>query len=151
MRVKSATDISAAEAERLSQFLKTLDNSVAYGILAELNRQDGEEADVEVFGLETFRCDVEKPEKPGDFLLPDYCNTHSGRGALDVDVGRGGSPKAWGEFCLHGYGQHRNRFLQIRRFDCLPWRCRINSRWQGGTEGPYLARGGEPSEINSRN
>ena len=70
MRVKSATDISAAEAERLSQFLKTLDNSVAYGILAELNRQEGEEADVEVFGLETFQCHVEKPEKPGEFFFP---------------------------------------------------------------------------------
>jgi len=58
-----------SEAERLKRFLKTMVNSICYGIFVELNRQE-ESGEVSVYGLEKFYTDVEHVELPGKFFFP---------------------------------------------------------------------------------
>jgi hypothetical protein len=74
-RLKARTDLSTEERERLDAFLKVLANATAYGIFAELNRQDlpaGERREVEVYGAwdEPFTSAVSGPEEPGAFCFP---------------------------------------------------------------------------------
>lgn len=61
------------EAARLSEFLKVLANSGAYGIFAEMNRTRlpvGEEAEVEVYGLDgAFPAHTNGPEEQGEYCF----------------------------------------------------------------------------------
>ena len=66
-------DLSPVERKRLGRFLKVLANATAYGIYAEMNRQEqpGERrALVDVYGLESYQAEVAAPEEPGDFYFP---------------------------------------------------------------------------------
>jgi hypothetical protein len=69
-RVKSDTSLPTAEQNALSLFLKTLANATSYGVFVELNRQDGEQAEVEVFGGEHFTTETEALEDPGAYYFP---------------------------------------------------------------------------------
>lgn len=63
-----------AEAARLSEFLKVLANSGAYGIFAEMNRSRlpvGEEAEIAVHGLDgAFSARTNGPEEAGEYCFP---------------------------------------------------------------------------------
>lgn len=69
-RVKADKSLEAKERQRLEHFLKILANSTSYGIFVELNRQEGKEAEIDVYGTEAFRCMVSNLERPGNFYLP---------------------------------------------------------------------------------
>jgi hypothetical protein len=74
-RLKTRTDLSEEERKRLDAFLKVLANATAYGIFAEMNRQDlpsGERRQVEVWGAwdAPFTCAVSAPEEPGAYCFP---------------------------------------------------------------------------------
>lgn len=60
-----------AKDDPLNRFLKIFANGTAYGILAELNPQDGKESWVQVFtGAGSFASKVKGPERPGAFAFP---------------------------------------------------------------------------------
>lgn len=60
-----------AKDDPLNRFLKIFANGTAYGILAELNPQDGKESWVQVFtGSGSFGSKVRAPERPGAFAFP---------------------------------------------------------------------------------
>ena len=69
-RVETESEMDQGQAMVLASFLKTLDNAGSYGIFVELNRQENEGTDVDVFGLESFRCRVNHVEMPGEFFFP---------------------------------------------------------------------------------
>jgi hypothetical protein len=63
--------LSESEREWLRVFLKVFANGTAYGILAEMNRQDGVESWVQVYaGDGSFPTKVTAPERPGGFSFP---------------------------------------------------------------------------------
>jgi hypothetical protein len=71
-RVGKDEQLPVEERRRLANVLKTMGNSGAYGILAEFNRQDRQEA-VEVMvhtGQRPFRAETMAPEKAGRFCYP---------------------------------------------------------------------------------
>jgi hypothetical protein len=68
----------------LGTYLKLASNS-AYGLTVEMNPERlgaGEEAEVEVFGTDTFRTRVGRPEKPGEFCFPPLGSAITGAGRL---------------------------------------------------------------------
>ncbi len=69
-RVKADTSLPKAERDALSLFLKTLASATSYGVFVELNRQEGEEAEVEVFSAQHFTAEIGAPEEPGSFYFP---------------------------------------------------------------------------------
>ena len=69
-RVTADTSLPKAERDALSLFLKTVANATSYGVFVELNRKDGEEAEVAVFSSEEFTTEVEAPEEPGSVYFP---------------------------------------------------------------------------------
>jgi hypothetical protein len=69
-RLKNDPTLEQSIKDRLNDSLKTIVNAISYGIFIELNRQEGEESTVQVYGLENFKCEVETPEEPGEFFFP---------------------------------------------------------------------------------
>jgi hypothetical protein len=72
-RLPHRTDISDSEKRRLDKTLKVLANATSYGIYAEMNRQESEDAiDVLCHGIdsEPFRCRVQHPDVPGEYCFP---------------------------------------------------------------------------------
>jgi hypothetical protein len=69
-RIRADSRLSPDEKRRGEQGLKAIANSTSYGIFIELNRQRGETEEVEVYGLEHFKCRVDNPELPGPFFMP---------------------------------------------------------------------------------
>ncbi len=69
-RVKADASLSKAEQDGQSLFLKTLANATSYGVFVELNRQEGEEAEVDVYSGDQFTTEVTAPEGPGAFYFP---------------------------------------------------------------------------------
>jgi hypothetical protein len=93
--VKRDASMPEAEREALQRFLKVLANSTSYGVFVELNRQQGERAEVEVFGGERFVTEVNAPEEPGDFYFPPLATLITGGARLmlalaEHEVARGG-------------------------------------------------------------
>jgi hypothetical protein len=71
VRLDHRQDVSESEREWLQLFLKVFANGTAYGILAEMNRQDGVESWVQVYaGDGSFPTKVTAPERPGGFSFP---------------------------------------------------------------------------------
>jgi hypothetical protein len=71
VRLADRHDIPESEREWLRLFLKVFANGTAYGVLAEMNRQDGVESWVQVYAGEgTFATKVTAPERPGGFSFP---------------------------------------------------------------------------------
>ena len=68
--VKRDPSLDPKERERLQHFLKILANAASYGIFIQLNRQEGPETTVDLFGLENYRCTVQHPETPGAYFFP---------------------------------------------------------------------------------
>jgi hypothetical protein len=72
-RLPHRTDISVSEKKRLDKALKVLANATSYGIYAEMNRQESEDAiEVLCHGIdsEPFRCRVQHPDVPGEYCFP---------------------------------------------------------------------------------
>lgn len=69
-RVKADSSLPKVERDALSLFLKTVANATSYGVFVELNRQDGEDAEVAVYSGEQFTSEVEAYEKPGSIYFP---------------------------------------------------------------------------------
>jgi hypothetical protein len=72
-RLPHRTDISDSEKKRLDKALKVLANATSYGIYAEMNRQESEDAiEVLCHGIdsEPFRCRVQHPDVPGEYCFP---------------------------------------------------------------------------------
>ncbi len=73
-RISQASLRSPADRERLSLFLKILANSGAYGVFAEMNREElpaKRRKDVLVYGLgKRFRCPTHAPEELGRYGFP---------------------------------------------------------------------------------
>lgn len=71
VRLDYRQDLTEYERERLRLFLKVFANGTAYGILAEMNRQDGVESWVQVYaGDGSFPTRATAPERPGGFSFP---------------------------------------------------------------------------------
>lgn len=72
-RLKVREDLSVVGRVRLDRELKVVANSTAYGIAAEMVRQElpkGERKDLTVYGLDDpFECSVEVPEEPGEYFF----------------------------------------------------------------------------------
>ena len=83
-RIKQRTDLSAAERERTSQFLKTLANADSYGIFAQVDTKEPTAAgvDVAVDGLWSFTTHVPAVEAPGPYCFPPLAATITGAGRL---------------------------------------------------------------------
>lgn len=70
-RLASQLDLPQVEREWRRLFLKIFANGTSYGILAEMNRQDGLSSWVEIFsGLGSFGAKVSGPERRGGFAFP---------------------------------------------------------------------------------
>ena len=73
IRLKGRSDLDASTIERVQQLLKVFANSGAYGILAELNRQDAPPSTrtpiVVCTGDGTFRTSINGVEVPGSFCF----------------------------------------------------------------------------------
>jgi hypothetical protein len=71
VRLDYRQDVSESERDWLRLFLKVFANGTAYGVLAEMNRQEGVESWVQVYAGEgTFATKVTAPERPGGFSFP---------------------------------------------------------------------------------
>jgi len=71
VRLDHRGDVSETEREWLRLFLKVFANGTAYGILAEMNRQDGVESWVQLYaGDGSFPTKATTPERPGGFSFP---------------------------------------------------------------------------------
>jgi hypothetical protein len=71
----------------LNRFLKIFANGTAYGMLAELNRQDGRESWAQVFtGSGGFGTKVRSPERPGAFTFPSLPSFIAGGGRLMLAI-----------------------------------------------------------------
>lgn len=81
-RVKADRTLSNPEREALSLFLKTVANASSYGVFVELNRQEGEQAEVDVFGGDCFTTKVEAPEDPGALYFPPLATLITGGARL---------------------------------------------------------------------
>lgn len=69
-RIKGETAFDLAQQKRIEKSLKAIVNSTSYGIFIELLRRAREKTQVDVFGYEHFKCEVENPEIPGQFFFP---------------------------------------------------------------------------------
>ena len=71
-RLRLASDSSLSELERKSgaRGLKAIANATSYGIFIELHRKPKDPVEVDVYGLESFSCEVENVEEPGEFFFP---------------------------------------------------------------------------------
>jgi hypothetical protein len=99
-RVKADPTLPEPERNALQLFLKILANATSYGVFVELNRQDGETAEVEVFGGERFATKVEAPEEPGDCYFPPLAALITGGARLmlalaETEVARRGGAHAF--------------------------------------------------------
>jgi len=81
-RVKADAALPTPEREALSLFLKTVANASSYGVFVELNRQDGERAEVDVFGSDCFTTKVDAPEDPGALYFPPLASLITGGARL---------------------------------------------------------------------
>lgn len=71
VRLDHREDVRESERKWLRLFLKVFANGTAYGILAEMNRQDGVESWVQVYaGDGSFPTKVPAPERPGGLSFP---------------------------------------------------------------------------------
>lgn len=81
-RVKADRTLSTPEREALSLFLKTVANATSYGVFVELNRQEGERVEVDVFGSDCFTTEVDAPEAPGALYFPPLATLITGGARL---------------------------------------------------------------------
>ena len=84
--IREVEDLDPGERKVRERTLKDIANSTAYGIFMELNRQDGTRAEVDVYGMERFRCKVSSPEQPGDFYMPILASTVTGGARLMLSL-----------------------------------------------------------------
>lgn len=72
-RLKLRGDLTRVEKMRLEREMKVVANATAYGITAEVVRQEltkGEKKGLTVYGLDDpFECAVEAPEEPGEYFF----------------------------------------------------------------------------------
>ena len=83
-RVRADRRLSAEEAKRRAQFLKTLANGGAYGIFAEVRQRDpvAGGTTVTAFGLDPLSVRVTTPEEPGAFSFPPLAASVTGAARL---------------------------------------------------------------------
>ena len=105
VRIKIASEPSLGEAERApaARGLKAIANATSYGIFIELHRKPKDPVEVDVYGLESFSCEVENVEEPGEFFFPIPATLITGAARLmlamlEEEV----NAKRW-RHCLHGH------------------------------------------------
>ena len=84
-RLPSRSDLSAVEKDRLDKALKVLANAASYGIYAEMNRQESDDAvKVTCYGIdvEPFTCRVAHPDVPGEYCFPPFASLITGAARL---------------------------------------------------------------------
>jgi hypothetical protein len=84
-RLPLRSDLSDLEKERLDKALKVLANAASYGIYAEMNRQEADEAvKVTCYGIDSdpFTCRVAHPDIPGEFCFPPFASLITGAARL---------------------------------------------------------------------
>jgi hypothetical protein len=84
-RIKSSAEVLAAEEERTEGSLKVTANSASYGIYAEMNRQESDEAvRMTCYGIDPlpFGCTVSHPENPGAYCFPPFASLITGAARL---------------------------------------------------------------------
>jgi hypothetical protein len=70
-RIRADRRIPDEERDRMERFLKVFANATSYGIFAEMNRHEGQEADVVVYGPgQAFTTRIRGVEVPGEFCFP---------------------------------------------------------------------------------
>lgn len=84
-RLKTRTDLSEIEKERLNLALKVLANSASYGIYAEMIRQESDtKVKTKCYGIdeESFVCNATHPEVPGEYCFPPMASLITGAARL---------------------------------------------------------------------
>ena len=84
-RVKTRTNLSEIEKERLDLALKVLANSASYGIYAEMIRQESDaKVKTRCYGIdvESFVCNAAHPEVPGEYCFPPMASLITGAARL---------------------------------------------------------------------
>src|SRR5258707_12182557 len=84
-----ADEATLTERERLDKALKVLANAASYGIYAEMNRTDTDEAiNVTCHGIdkESFACSVAHPDDPGEYCFPPVASLITGGARLMLAV-----------------------------------------------------------------
>ncbi len=83
--LKSRTDLTEIEKERLDKALKVLANGTSYGIYGEMIRQESErKVYVRCHGIdaERFTCRVAHPDEPGEYCFPPFASLITGAARL---------------------------------------------------------------------
>lgn len=84
-RLKTRTDLSEIERERLNLALKVLANAASYGIYAEMIRQESDtKVRTQCYGIdeESFVCNAAHPEVPGEYCFPPMASLITGAARL---------------------------------------------------------------------
>jgi hypothetical protein len=83
--LKTRTDLTEIEKERLDKTLKVLANGTSYGIYGEMIRQESEnKVYVRCHGIdaERFTCHVAHPDEPGEYCFPPFASLITGAARL---------------------------------------------------------------------
>jgi len=83
--LRSRSDLSEVEKERLDKALKVLANAASYGIYAEMNRQEADgPVKVTCYGIDgdPFTCRVAHPDVPGEYCFPPLASLITGAARL---------------------------------------------------------------------
>jgi hypothetical protein len=88
-RLGSRKEVSESERNRLDRALKILSNATGYGIYAEMNRRESDEAvDLLCHGIdsEPFKCRVAHPDIPGEYCFPPLASLITGGARLMLSL-----------------------------------------------------------------
>jgi hypothetical protein len=84
-RLRSRTDLSDIERDRLNKALKVLANATSYGIYAQMDRHESEKKEkVTCYGIDPtpFSCRVIHPEEPGEYCFQPLASLITGAARL---------------------------------------------------------------------
>jgi hypothetical protein len=84
-RLAKRDDLDETERARLDKALKTFGSATAYGIFAQMDRQESDRAvTVTCYGIdpEPYTCKVAHPESPGEYCFPPLASLNTGAGHL---------------------------------------------------------------------
>jgi hypothetical protein len=84
-QLKSRSDLSETDKQRLEKALKVLANAASYGIYAEMNRKESEDkVKVQCHGIdeEPFTCRVAHADVPGEYCFPPLASLITGAARL---------------------------------------------------------------------
>ncbi len=88
-RLASRKDIEPAERERLDKALKTFGSATAYGIFAQMDRQESDKkVRLQCYGIDDspYACAVSHPEAPGEYCFPPLASLVTSGGRLFLSL-----------------------------------------------------------------